>query len=169
MTEGGISPIPREARPYQGQRAGLVTRSLAAAIDALVVGVLLLAGYLGLNGLRFVVSPRRFHFIDTSSLPVLTIALGVSILYLASVWAATGRSYGCHVLGLRVVDRRGRHPRPLTALVRAGLCVFVPVGLLWCVVGRNRRSLQDVVLRTSVVYDWRPRATHGRDLTDVAV
>ena len=46
MTTGGVSPIPREARPYQGQRAGLVTRSLAAAIDALVVGVLVLFGYL---------------------------------------------------------------------------------------------------------------------------
>ena len=169
MTEEGVSPIPREARPYQGRRAGLVSRTLAATIDALVVGVLLLSGYLGLNGLLFVVSPRTFQFIDTSFLPVLTVAMGVSVLYLASAWAATGRSYGCHVIGLRVVDRRGRHPRPLPALVRAGLCVFVPVGLLWCVVGRNRRSLQDVVLRTSVVYDWRPRATPGRDLTDVAV
>lgn len=170
MTEGGVvSPIPREARPYQGQRAGLITRSLAATIDALVVGVLLLSGYLGLNGLLFLASPRRFQFIDTSFLPVLTVGAGASVLYLAATWAATGRSYGCHVIGLRVVDRRGRHPRPLTALVRAGLCVFVPIGLLWCAVGRNRRSLQDVVLRTSVVYDWRPRAAKGADLTDVAV
>jgi len=169
MTEGAVSPIPREARPYQGHRAGLVTRSLAATIDALVVGVLLLSGYLGLNGLLFLVSPRTFQFIDTSFLPVLTVGAGVSILYLAAAWAATGRSYGCHVIGLRVVDRRGRHPRPLAALVRAGLCVFVPIGLFWCAVGRNRRSLQDVVLRTSVVYDWRPRAAKGAALTDVAV
>lgn len=168
MTEGGVSPIPREARPYQGQRAGLVTRSLAGTIDALVVAALLLSGYLGLNGLLFLASPRTFQFIDTSFLPVLTLAMGVSILYFAATWAATGRSYGCHVIGLRVVDHRGRRLRPLVALVRAGLCVFVPIGLLWCVVGRNRRSLQDVVLRTTVVYDWRPRAG-GEDLADVAV
>ena len=168
MTEGGVSPIPREARPFQGQQAGLVTRSLAAVIDALVVGVLLLSAYLGLNGFLFLVNPRTFQFVDTSFLPVVTFAMGVSILYLTAAWAATGRSYGCHVMGLRVVDHRGRHPRPLAALVRAGLCVFVPIGLLWCVVGRNRRSLQDVVLRTQVLYDWRPRAK-GEDLADVAV
>ncbi len=168
MTEGGVSPIPREARQYQGQRAGLVTRSLAAIIDALVVGVLLLSAYLGLNGFLFLVNPRTFQFVDTSFLPVLTLAMGVSVLYFAVTWAATGRSYGCHVMGLRVVDHRGRRLRPLVALVRAGLCVFVPIGLLWCVVGRNRRSLQDVVLRTQVVYDWRPRAV-GEDLADVVV
>ena len=80
MTEGGVSPIPREARPYQGQRAGLVTRSLAATIDALFVGVLLLSGYLGLNGLVFLVSPRTFQFIDTSFLFAMTAALTVSKL-----------------------------------------------------------------------------------------
>lgn len=169
MTEGGVPLIPREARPYQGQRAGVVTRTLAATIDALFVGVLLLSGYLGLNGLVFLVSPRTFQFIDTSFLFAMTAALTVSTLYLAAAWAATGRSYGCHVIGLRVVDHRGRKPRPLAALVRAGLCVFVPIGLFWCAVGRNRRSLQDVVLRTSVVYDWRPRAAKGADLTDVTV
>ena len=168
MTEGGVSPIPREARPYQGQRAGLVTRSLAGIIDALVVGVLLLSLYLGLNGFLFLVNPRTFQFIDTSFLPLLTLAMGVSVLYFAATWAATGRSYGCHVIGLRVVDHRGRRLPPLAALLRAVLCVFVPIGLLWCVVGRNRRSLQDVVLRTSVVYDWRPRADRG-GVADVTV
>ena len=169
MTEAGISPIPREARPYQGQRAGLVTRSLAAAIDALVVGVLVLFGYLGLNGLLFLMRPRTFQFIDPSFLPGLSVGAGAAVLYLASTWAATGRSYGCHVIGLRVVDRRGRRPRPVAALARAVLYVVVPIGLLWCGVGRNRRSLQDLVLRTSVVYDWRPRAADGGDLADVAV
>lgn len=169
MTEGGVTPIPREARPYQGQRAGVVTRTLAASIDALVVGLILLSAYLGLNGLVFLVNPRTFEVVDTSLLPVLTVAAVVATLYLAAAWAATGRSYGCHVIGLRVVDRRGRHPRPLAALLRAVLCVFVPIGLFWCAVGRNRHSLQDIMLRTSVVYDWRPRAARGEDLKDIAV
>ena len=43
------------------------------------------------------------------------------------------------------------------ALLRAALCVGFPIGLLWCAVSPSRRSLQDAVLRTSVVYDWRPR------------
>ena len=35
-----VDPVPREARPFQGHRAGLVTRAAAAAID---VGVVILA------------------------------------------------------------------------------------------------------------------------------
>ena len=38
-----ISPVPREARPFQGQRAGLVTRLVANTVDALTVSVVLLA------------------------------------------------------------------------------------------------------------------------------
>lgn len=45
MTTGGVSPVPREARPYQGQRAGLVTHGAAAAIDGVVVVLVLVAGY----------------------------------------------------------------------------------------------------------------------------
>jgi hypothetical protein len=29
-----------------------------------------------------------------------------------------------------------------------------PIGLLWCAVSTSRRSLQDIVVRTSVIYDW---------------
>jgi ribose/xylose/arabinose/galactoside ABC-type transport system permease subunit len=39
--------------------------------------------------------------------------------------------------------------------------IAFPIGLLWCGVSASRRSVQDVVLRTSVIYDWRPRREHG--------
>ena len=156
MSEGGVSPVPREARRYQGARAGLVTRSLAGALDALVVLVLVLAAYLGLNALRFVVDPTRFQFTGSSFLLTVTFSLGTAVLYLTVCWAATGRTYGCHVMGLRVVGRRGRRVGVPVAFVRALLCTFVPIGLVWCVVSRSRSSLQDVLLRTSVVYDWMP-------------
>ena len=35
--------------------------------------------------------------------------------------------------------------------------MFFPIGLFWCVVSPERRSVQDVVLWTRVVYDWMPR------------
>ena len=57
-------------------------------------------------------------------------ALGTAIVYLAGTWAMVGRSYGCHVMGLRVVDRRGRSPRLAMALLRAVLYVFVPLALV---------------------------------------
>lgn len=158
MNEGRVSPIPREARPYQGQRAGVVTRVIANAIDAGVVLVLLVGAYLGWNALVFVLDPRGFGFTGASALFCVTAGLVTFVLYLSAAWATVGRTYGCHVMGLRVVTRRGRRLRPLAALIRATACVFFPIGLLWCAVNRTRGSLQDIVLRTAVIYDWNPRS-----------
>jgi hypothetical protein len=38
------------------------------------------------------------------------------------------------------------------------LCVLFPLLLFWAVVDRHRRSVQDLLVRTSVVYDWKVRA-----------
>jgi uncharacterized RDD family membrane protein YckC len=65
-------------------------------------------------------------------------------------------------MGLRVVGSRAGPIGPVRSLVRAVACAAVPVGLLWCAVSSENRSLQDVVLRTRVVYDWRPRAVRTR-------
>ena len=62
-------------------------------------------------------------------------------------------------MGLRVVNYKGVRLRPVTSLLRAAFCVFFPIGLLWCAGSRANRSIQDVVLRSSVVYDWRPGLT----------
>ena len=40
------------------------------------------------------------------------------------------------------------------------LCALFPIGLVWCV-GPARRSLQDLLLRTVVIYDWLPEAENG--------
>ncbi len=159
--EDRISLIPREARPYQGERAGLVTRLVANTIDALSVSVALLAAYAGFNALLFLFSPRDFEFATASALLSVTTALIAFVVYLTAAWSITGRTYGDHVMGLRVVSRRGERVWPPVALVRAVLCVGFPIGLLWCGVSASRRSVQDVVLRTSVIYDWRPRRDHG--------
>ena len=153
----GISPVPREARPFQGQRAGLVTRLVANSVDALSVSVALLASYAGFNAVLFLMSPRNFEFATASVLLSVTTALLALIIYMTVAWSITGRTYGDHVMGLRVVGRRGDRVWPPAALVRAALCVGFPIGLLWCGVSASRRSVQDLVVRTSVIYDWRPR------------
>jgi uncharacterized RDD family membrane protein YckC len=155
----GISPVPREARPFQGQRAGLVTRLVANSVDALSVSVALLASYAGFNAVLFLISPRNFEFATASVLLSVTTALLAFIIYMTVAWSITGRTYGDHVMGLRVVGRRGDRVWPPTALVRAALCVGFPIGLLWCGVSASRRSVQDLMVRTSVIYDWVPRRT----------
>ena len=60
MSAPELSPVPREARPYQGETAGVVTRVVANTIDALVVGVMVAACYLGLVSVKFLLDPRNF-------------------------------------------------------------------------------------------------------------
>jgi uncharacterized RDD family membrane protein YckC len=155
MTEG-ISPVPRAARPYQGETAGLVSRFLAALVDLVGVAVVLVAAYAGTSAVLYLARPRDFTPPDVSFLTMTTVGLVVCVLYLALAWTVTGRTYGDHVMGLRVVDRRGGRVRALRSLVRAVLYVVFPIGLLWCVVG-TRRSVQDALLGTAVIYDWTAR------------
>jgi uncharacterized RDD family membrane protein YckC len=156
VTSPAVSPIPREARAYQGHRAGVITRVASAVLDGIVVAAFLLACYLGVNGFRFLLNPRSFSFSPISLAVALVLGFVVATLYLAAGWAINGQTYGSHVMGLRVVNYKGRRLRPVTSLLRAAFCVFFPIGLAWCAGSRANRSLQDVVLRTSVVYDWRP-------------
>ena len=40
------------------------------------------------------------------------------------------------------------------AVVRAVLCALFPLLLVWVAVNRHNRSVQDLVVGTSVIYDW---------------
>ncbi|HJS26115.1 MAG TPA: RDD family protein, partial [Actinomycetota bacterium] len=79
------------------------------------------------------------------------------IVYLTIGWANTGRTFGKTVLGLRVVEADGTRIPFWRALVRAILYAAFPIGLFWCVISQRNASLQDLVVRSSVVYDWEPR------------
>jgi uncharacterized RDD family membrane protein YckC len=149
-----IDPVPREARPFQGHRAGLVTRAAAGAIDVAIVIVSLGVCYLAVFAFLFLLEPRNFTAPRPS--PGLVYAVGtlLLILYLAVSWMGNGRTYGDHVMGLRVVNHKGRRLHPLRALARAVLYAVFPIGLLWVLVSGQNHSLQDLVLRTSVIYDW---------------
>jgi uncharacterized RDD family membrane protein YckC len=81
----------------------------------------------------------------------------LAVGYLTLGWSTSGRTVGALVMGLRVLNRSGDSMRPVSALLRALFCVAFPLGLLWILVSAGNRSLQDLVLRTSVVYDWHRR------------
>jgi uncharacterized RDD family membrane protein YckC len=151
---GEVAPVPRRARPFQGQRAGVFSRLAAAVVDTLVVGALLGTGYAVIAGLLFMLDPRAFAFPRASLAFNMTVAFVVTVVYLSAGWALAGRSYGKVVMGLRVLGPRARRLRLPGALLRALACTLLPIGLLWCAVSPQNRSLQDLLLRTSVVYDW---------------
>ncbi len=149
-----VDPVPHEARPYQGRRAGLITRTVAAAIDLGLVLIALGVAYLGICAFLFLLDPRNFTAPIPSPSLVTAVGYAVFILYLAVNWMGTGRTYGNHVMGLRVVKREGGRVHPLAAFLRAALYAIFPIGLFWVLVSGQNRSLQDLLVRTSVIYDW---------------
>jgi uncharacterized RDD family membrane protein YckC len=155
--EHELSAVPREARAFQGQRAGIVTRFVAAAVDASLVGLVLVGAYLGYAGLLFLVDPRSFTFPDFRLFTSLLLAAIVLGLYLTAAWAVSGRTYGNLLMGLRVVGVHGGGIGWVRAAMRATFYVLFPIGLLWVVLDPCQRSIQDRALATAVVYDWKPR------------
>lgn len=149
-----LSPIPVRARPYQGRRAGVVTRFVGAMLDAVVVGVAAAAIYLGYAGVLFLLNPRGFHFPEHRIVLGLAGLFALAVVYQTAAWTISGRTYGGHVMGLRVVSRRNTRPPLALSFMRAVVSTIFPIGLFWCAVSRHRRSVADVLLRTSVVYDW---------------
>ena len=158
MTGRSVDPhvalLPASARAFQGSRAGVVSRTAAAAIDFVVLTAVLAGTYLSVSAALFLWDTRDFSFPHLTFGVVIVVGSVVLTIYLTLAWTYTGRTYGDHVLGLRVVDRREQRLPFRLALARALFCVYVPIGLFWAAVNRHSRSVQDIVLRTSVVYDW---------------
>ncbi|SBS72721.1 RDD domain containing protein [uncultured Mycobacterium sp.] len=133
--------------------AGIVSRGSAALVDILVVVVTMGALYLGLALTTLIVNPASFRFPAPNLIFSTTVTLAVSVLYLTGCWALSGRTVGTVLLGVRVIDRHAKPLRIAVAALRAVACVLFPVGLLWVAVDPQRRSAQDMVLGSRVVYD----------------
>jgi uncharacterized RDD family membrane protein YckC len=149
-----VTAVPPDARGYQGQRAGLVSRLLASAIDLAVVAGIVGAGYLAVSAVLFLWNPGAFRFPAPDRTWLLVAGGAVLFCYLWASWALTGRTWGDLLLGLRVVNYQGGPMRVSGAALRAALCVVFPIGIFYVAVSRANRSVADVVLRTSVVYAW---------------
>ena len=142
---------PRATTP--AVRAGLITRSLANIADLVVVVLIVVGGYATVAGARFLLSPTTFTFPAPPPTALLFIGLGVQAVYFTVTWAVVGGTYGDRLLGLRVTADRGARLGWGSSATRAVLCTIFPIGLMWVLVSRENRSVQDLLLRTSVVYD----------------
>jgi uncharacterized RDD family membrane protein YckC len=140
--------------PPGAEHAGVVTRVLAAVVDTIAVVLLTVVVYLAVAGTRFLLGPLSFRWPQPSTTFSVATAAVIATVYLAVAWATTGRTYGAGLLGLRVLSVGGARLGWVRALLRAVTCVVFPVGLAWSALSRTRRSLQDLVLGSIVVYDW---------------
>jgi uncharacterized RDD family membrane protein YckC len=134
--------------------AGVVTRLLAACVDVAVVVLATVLVDLAAAGVRFAWAPMAFRWPQPAPSVAVGALLAVAVVYLTVGWATAGRTYGARLLGLRVLSMRLARLGWIRSFLRAVACVFFPVGLLWCVVSPDRRSVQDVVFRSVVLYDW---------------
>lgn len=153
--------LPSDAVAFQGDRAGFVSRALAASIDVALVYLVVLGTVAVWWAASFIFQP-----VNTTSpslgtgdrIPDLAyfIVYGyvLNVLYWTVGWATGGRTIGNLVMGLRVVNHRGERMRWAGAFVRALFCTLFIPGIFWVIVSGANRSVQDVVLRTSVIYDW---------------
>lgn len=127
-----------------------------------VVDTLVVIGVLGLiyavtTGFAFLLHPSSFHVPPWLGWSIPVIGFVIVVPYLTLCWHGTGRTYGAALLGLRVVGHDGRRMHLIGALVRAIACIVFPIGVLWTAISPANRSVQDIVLRTSVIYDWSDR------------
>jgi uncharacterized RDD family membrane protein YckC len=141
------------AADIQGQRAGFVSRVVADVIDGAVIitigGILLL-------GAAVISYFFRGGAFDIPSLPrwVQLLAMGTILAaYLTYGWSGEERTLGKYLMGLRVTTLTGEVITVRHAFARVVAYIIFPMGLVWALVSRRGASLQDLGLRTVVVYD----------------
>ena len=143
-----------EARALQGHRAGFASRAVADAIDLGVAWLLGLSALLAAGVVRYLLTGPPFRLPVLPNWLDVTAGAAIAVAYLALSWAATGRSVGKQIAGLRVVGRTGGRLSLWRSFSRALLYVLFPAGLLWVLASRRNASVQDLVVGTAVVYDW---------------
>jgi uncharacterized RDD family membrane protein YckC len=143
-----------EARALQGHRAGFASRAVADAVDLGVAWLLGLSALLAAGVVRYLLTGPPFRLPVLPNWLDVTAGAAIAVAYLALSWAATGRSVGKQIAGLRVVDRAGGRLSLWRSFSRALLYVLFPAGLLWVLASRRNASVQDLVVGTAVVYDW---------------
>jgi uncharacterized RDD family membrane protein YckC len=152
---------PRRRPSVTGRYAGPVSRSVAMVIDFFTMLFLFsVATAIGawtidrLFGAHLSSGSLRGW---ASALVLTTWAFG----YFAIPLAMTGRTFGKGVVGLRVVRRDGTPLLAGQAMLRTLVLpfswLFLGLGLLGGVFGRERRTLHDVLAGTTEVIDWGDR------------
>jgi len=152
------------ARALQGQRAGIVSRGLAFAADIGVAFLIYVVMGAAVSVLWDLLFSKKMDIPQLPGWVNATAIFWILVIYLGLGWGSTGRTIGKQLMGLRVVRSDGRSLKPRQAFVRALFCAAFYPGLLLALVDRRNRSVQDVVCRTVVVYDWIPEAARPRVL-----
>jgi uncharacterized RDD family membrane protein YckC len=151
----------------QGHYAGSVSRLLAFAIDLVTSAAVFAAALAVISYAVQVISGRPVSW-NRQNVVVIVIFIAWEFFYFGYSWAASGRTFGMAVLGVRVVRADGAPVEPrhgaLRALVFPLSFLLCGLGFLGILVQRERRALHDLIAGTAVVYAWDARAARLRFL-----
>jgi uncharacterized RDD family membrane protein YckC len=151
-----------------GHYAGPVTRALAYIVD---VSIAVIVFEVTVAVCVYLVDLVTHADVQTQDVPTWLAALvfgGWLFVYFGGSWAASGKTAGMALVGVRVVSGDGTPLERWRGLLRApalGLSLMTfGIGLVGIVVGRRHRGLQDVLVGSVVVYDWDARSARLRFL-----
>jgi uncharacterized RDD family membrane protein YckC len=149
--------------------AGLATRTLAFAVDALIIdGLIVFVGAVVALCLSLLDIPSEVRTVMAAIGGVVALVWGVA--YFVFCWSATGQTPGNRVMRIDVQDADTGEPiSARRALVRFGALILAAIilclGLLLILVDRQRRGLHDRLVGTVVVYS----VDEGPALREIAV
>ncbi len=151
----------------QGNYAGSVSRFLAFVIDMVVSAGLFALGLAATSFVAEVVTGRSITW-NRSDVVVAIIFGAWELFYLGYSWAASGRTLGMAVLGIRVVQADGTGLDPWRGWVRALVFplsfLLFGLGFLGILVQHEHRALHDLIAGSAVIYAWDARAARLRFL-----
>jgi uncharacterized RDD family membrane protein YckC len=151
----------------QGHYAGAVSRFLAYAIDITVSSAMFALALAAISYAAKIVTGHEVSW-NKGNAVVAAVFVAWQFVYFGYSWAASGRTFGMAVLGIRVVMADGTTIEPRRGVLRA---LVFPLSFLLCGLGfvgilvqRERRALHDLIADTAVIYAWDARAARLRFL-----
>jgi uncharacterized RDD family membrane protein YckC len=142
----------------QERYAGTFSRGLSYLMDQSILTSLFFLVIVIVESAIQIVTHEAVRINDESSWGVLLLFLTWQFVYYSSALAATSKTPGKAVMGLKVVNYEdGKHVTTRRAIVRTILLptsVWSVVGVLFGVVRKDRRELHDLIAGTGVVYSW---------------
>ena len=151
----------------QGHYAGSVSRFLAYAIDLVASSGLFALGLAGASLAAQVVTGHPVSW-NRTNIVVAIVFAAWEFFYFGYSWAASGRTFGMAVLGVRVVRADGGALDPWRGAARALVFplsfLFFGLGFLGILLQREHRALHDLIAGSAVVYAWDARAARLRFL-----
>jgi uncharacterized RDD family membrane protein YckC len=168
---GDVSPsrppvIARES--LQGKYAGFASRFTAFAVDVgISVGVFMLV-LAAITWAAKVLTGTNINWNKGDIWVIIAYAVW-AFGYFAHSWAASGKTAGMALFGVRVVRDDGAHVSGRRAVVRTLALplsfLFLGLGFTGILLGDRRRALHDVIAGTAVIYSWDARAARLRFLS----